>query len=161
MAKTSRYDWSFRLAWTTTSAKEISSLIRVSNIRNCAAASRRIVSMVCRPSQGRLRPTKPVSLKTFSFICNRSHFFHRPVIKGIRDRWDLIRKGEWQTPPKFAKPDHSDYNSDDWGAAHITKTDCLNAFKTLYDIRNRKFREKSSDPTRAVPEQSPEVTDLH
>ena len=92
---------------------------------------------------------------------NRSHFFHRPVIKGVRDRWDLIRKGEWQTPPKFGKPDHSDYNSDDWGAAHITKTDCLNAFKTLYDIRNRKLRKKSSDSTKSVTEQSPEVSHLH
>jgi len=92
---------------------------------------------------------------------NRSHFFHRPVIKGVRDRWDLIRKGEWRTPPKFPKPDHSDYNSDDWGAAHITKTDCLNAFKTLYDIRNRKFRIQSSDSTMSVTEQSPEVTRPH
>jgi len=92
---------------------------------------------------------------------NRSHFFHRPVIKGVRDRWDLIRKGEWRTPPKFGKPDHADYCPDDWGAAHITKTDCLNAFKSLYDIRNRKFREKSSDPTRVGTEQSPEVTRLH
>jgi len=72
---------------------------------------------------------------------NRSHFFHRPVIKGVRDRWDSIRKGEWQTPPKFVKPDHSDYHSDYWGAAHITKTDCLSALKSLYDIRNRKFRD--------------------
>ena len=99
---------------------------------------------------------------TKEFIAgNRSHFFHRPVIKGVRDRWDLIRKGEWQTPPKFGKPDHSDYNPDDWGAAHITKTDCLNAFKTLYDIRNRKFRKTPSDPTMSVTEQSPEVTSLH
>ena len=92
---------------------------------------------------------------------NRSHFFHRPVIKGVRDRWDLIRKGEWQTPPKFGKPDHSDYCPDDWGAAHITKTDCLNAFKSLYEIRNRKFRKHSPDPTISVTDQSPEVTHLH
>ena len=99
---------------------------------------------------------------TKEFIAgNRSHFFHRPVIKGVRDRWDLIRKGEWQTPPKFGNPDHSDYNPDDWGAAHITKTDCLNAIKYLYDIRNRKFRKTPSDPTMSVTEQSPEVTHLH
>jgi radical SAM superfamily enzyme YgiQ (UPF0313 family) len=69
---------------------------------------------------------------------NRSHFFHRPVINGVRNRFKLIREGYWNTPPRFSRPDHSDYNPKDWGAAHITKTDCLTALNVIYEIRNRK-----------------------
>ena len=97
-----------------------------------------------------------ISLKhsTKEFIAgNRSHFFHRPVIKGVRDRWELMRKGDWKTTPNFGKPDHSDYHPEDWGEAHITKTDCLNAFKTIYDIKNRKFRKKANSSTSSMADQ--------
>ena len=86
------------------------------------------------------------SIKEFA-SGNRSHFFHRPVLKAVRDRFDLVKQKQWATPPTFSRPDHSNYNPDEWGKAHITKTDCINAFKSLYDVRNRKVRDKSQNST--------------
>jgi len=86
------------------------------------------------------------SIKEFA-SGNRSHFFHRPVLKAVRDRVDLVRQKQWATPPTFSRPDHSNYNPDEWGKAHITKTDCINAFKSLYDVRNRKVRGKTQNST--------------
>jgi len=63
----------------------------------------------------------------------------------VRDRFDLVKQKQWTTPPRFSRPDHSNYNPDEWGKAHITKTDCINAFKSLYDMKNRKVRDKSQN----------------
>jgi len=73
---------------------------------------------------------------------NHSHFFHRPVINAARDKLKMIVKRDWFNPPKFPKPDHSDYISEYWGEAHITKTDCLKALNNIYQLKNRKFLKK-------------------
>ncbi|MEE9293748.1 MAG: radical SAM protein [Phycisphaerae bacterium] len=65
---------------------------------------------------------------------NRSRFYHRPVTQAVRERLKLMARGAWRKPPRFGPPDHSGYDPEQWGRAHITKTVCIAVLREIYQV---------------------------
>jgi radical SAM superfamily enzyme YgiQ (UPF0313 family) len=65
---------------------------------------------------------------------NRSRYYHRPVLQAMRDYIKMLGPLRDRVAGRFAAPDHSGYDPEQWGRAHITKTDCIAILRATYDV---------------------------
>jgi len=65
---------------------------------------------------------------------NISFYYHRPVTSGAFSQVRMRFEGRWHRPPMFALPDHRNYRPEDWGQAHIRKSDCRQFLRQRYPM---------------------------
>jgi anaerobic magnesium-protoporphyrin IX monomethyl ester cyclase len=65
---------------------------------------------------------------------NFSAYYHQPTISALKSI------GKLYPTPTFEKPDHSNYNPEDFGQNHLTKNDCIRVLNKIY---NMSFSKKS------------------
>ncbi len=59
---------------------------------------------------------------------NYSAYYHQPTISAVKSIGKLLHP-----IPNFKKPDHSNYNPNDFGLNHISKNDCIKALNLMYN----------------------------
>jgi len=68
---------------------------------------------------------------------NLSGYFHRPVIKALKQRTQMYFKNNGSGNETV---DHSRYNHKKWGDPHITKQDCIEVLSRLYGMKRSRVQ---------------------